>query len=332
MRDPQKISPPPNLTLPSTLIPTDSTAADGKGSRHLTTNEHWKSQIRHALYTSPRFCRAEEGGDDWEATNKEAPAPSTTTVRVYPEDEVPTASSNTGGVRAGGRPKKPKRGVVGGSKATEAPDEWKGPSLGMKAASSMSAGGGSSLGGALAGGGKRRKADDAKVSEPVDAAATAQNAEANSPARGPSATFAPEARVSLNFDVGSGHPVPPLVSRCGSPETPPEKTGRFDGERKPATVMVGDKEVIPLMRDPSVNRRKPPTGHRAALPPGSVIIPSPIKAPPALERQVSNAFITYHTTFSTLAPGLSLRSHEGDSPGTWIRGLLESQPHQELTK
>ena len=102
MRDPQKISPPPNLTLPSTLIPTDSTAADGKGSRHLTTNEHWKSQIRHALYTSPRFCRAEEGGDDWEATNKEAPAPSTTTVRVYPEDEVPTASSNTGGVRAGG--------------------------------------------------------------------------------------------------------------------------------------------------------------------------------------------------------------------------------------
>jgi hypothetical protein len=61
--------------------------ADGVGSRHLTANEHWKSQIRHALYTSPRFTRAEEGEDDWRVSNCDAPAPATTVVRVYPADE-----------------------------------------------------------------------------------------------------------------------------------------------------------------------------------------------------------------------------------------------------
>ena len=33
------------------------------GSRLITHNEHWKSQIRHALYTSGRFCRVPDSPD-----------------------------------------------------------------------------------------------------------------------------------------------------------------------------------------------------------------------------------------------------------------------------
>ena len=76
-------------------------SADGGGSRHLTANEHWKSQIRHALYTSPRFARAEEGEDDWRVSNLDAPAPATTTVRVYPADEP-----KAGPAKPRGRPRK----------------------------------------------------------------------------------------------------------------------------------------------------------------------------------------------------------------------------------
>jgi len=36
------------------------------GSRLITDNEHWKSQIRHALYTSGRFVRNSENSDLWE--------------------------------------------------------------------------------------------------------------------------------------------------------------------------------------------------------------------------------------------------------------------------
>ncbi|KAK9845829.1 hypothetical protein WJX81_003734 [Elliptochloris bilobata] len=35
------------------------------GSRFITHNDHWKSQIRHALYTGDRFVRAAEGADSW---------------------------------------------------------------------------------------------------------------------------------------------------------------------------------------------------------------------------------------------------------------------------
>ena len=58
----------------------------------------------------------------------------------------------------------------------------------------------------------------------------------------------------------------------------------------------------------------------------------PAKPPGAfseLDRQVSSAFVTYHVEHPKELPklrkGLSLQSHEGESPGTWIRGLLESQ-------
>ncbi|GAB4823566.1 hypothetical protein N2152v2_010612 [Parachlorella kessleri] len=38
------------------------------GSRLITSNEHWKSQIRHALYTSDRFQRVPGSNDLWQVT------------------------------------------------------------------------------------------------------------------------------------------------------------------------------------------------------------------------------------------------------------------------
>jgi len=55
----------------------------GKGSRLLTANEHWKSQIRHALYTSPRFKRVDDG-EAWSVSNPEAKAPEPVTVGKRP--------------------------------------------------------------------------------------------------------------------------------------------------------------------------------------------------------------------------------------------------------
>jgi len=52
------------------------------GSRVITANEHWKSQIRHALYTSPRFCRAQNLDDAWCVARGHHDKPATTTVRV----------------------------------------------------------------------------------------------------------------------------------------------------------------------------------------------------------------------------------------------------------
>jgi len=70
------------------LVPTDArpllfSRADGKGSRLLTANEHWKSQIRHALYTSPRFKRVDDG-EAWSVSNPEAKAPEPVTVGKLP--------------------------------------------------------------------------------------------------------------------------------------------------------------------------------------------------------------------------------------------------------
>jgi len=65
--------------------------ADGKGSRLLTANEHWKSQIRHALYTSPRFKRMDDG-EAWSVSNPAASAPAPISVRVYPGDDEAVAA------------------------------------------------------------------------------------------------------------------------------------------------------------------------------------------------------------------------------------------------
>mmetsp|Transcript_29833 Transcript_29833/g.65204 ORF Transcript_29833/g.65204 Transcript_29833/m.65204 type:complete len:484 (-) Transcript_29833:388-1839(-) len=52
------------------------------GSRNITANEHWKSQIRHALYTSARFCRAPNNDDCWSVARGHTEKPATTTVRI----------------------------------------------------------------------------------------------------------------------------------------------------------------------------------------------------------------------------------------------------------
>jgi len=54
----------------------------GGGSRLLTSNEHWKSQVRHALYTSPRFQRDPELEDGWMISPSHMYVPKTTPVMV----------------------------------------------------------------------------------------------------------------------------------------------------------------------------------------------------------------------------------------------------------
>jgi len=64
----------------------------GVGSRLITANEHWKSQIRHALYTSPRFTRHPTLEDGWNVSQGHMYVPTTVTVMVE-EDEVKQAAA-----------------------------------------------------------------------------------------------------------------------------------------------------------------------------------------------------------------------------------------------
>jgi len=72
----------------------------GGGSRLITSNEHWKSQIRHALYTSPRFKRM--GSDDWGVAAGHTVMPDTTVVYVSKDERV-----NAAGALAASRYKAP---------------------------------------------------------------------------------------------------------------------------------------------------------------------------------------------------------------------------------
>ena len=73
------------------------------GSRLITNNEHWKSQIRHALYTSGRFKRVAGSADEWEmAEGFGASAPSTAFIEVFPGEEAgrrPQAAAGTAAAR-----------------------------------------------------------------------------------------------------------------------------------------------------------------------------------------------------------------------------------------
>jgi len=64
--------------------------------------------------------------------------------------------------------------------------------------------------------------------------------------------------------------------------SPPRAAPRLAGG--PVLVMVGDKAVAPAARDRSVNRRKPASGRRAALPHGVV----PMSPPKRVVRRTSN--------------------------------------------
>ena len=76
------------------------------GSRLITSNEHWKSQIRHALYTSGRFRRAPGSTDEWQmAEGFGAGGPSTALIEVsVGEDQRQSAESAArAAARKGGR-------------------------------------------------------------------------------------------------------------------------------------------------------------------------------------------------------------------------------------
>lgn len=64
----------------------------GGASRLITANEHWKSQIRHALYTSPRFRRL--GNEDWGVSPGHQIMPDTTTVLVSRDERRTSALSS----------------------------------------------------------------------------------------------------------------------------------------------------------------------------------------------------------------------------------------------
>ena len=340
-------------------------SADGGGSRHLTANEHWKSQIRHALYTSPRFTRVEEGEDDWRVSNRDAPAPATTTVRVYPADEP-----KAGPARPRGRPRKRKPGSEApaarlaperfieegiarrfGVSEKKAPasvpvppgprpgpvsrppplDARVGPPLGLAASASAA-----NLAKPVA----RVRVDDADAatgnendddafespSEEKEGSSSKEEVTsprgtrraAVSPPRRPFAAANENAPRSAAAAPANASPVggnpPPLVSRGASPDgsagratgatfsaEPPEKraekrvgkapaqaearaTARRLAEPRPVLVMVGDTAVAPAARDRSVNRRKPASGRRAALPHGVV----PTSPPKRVARRASN--------------------------------------------
>ena len=73
----------------------------GNGSRLITANEHWKSQIRHALYTSPRFRRL--GNDDWGVAAGHQVMPDTTTVFVSKAEKRSSATSSAPSSTLGGK-------------------------------------------------------------------------------------------------------------------------------------------------------------------------------------------------------------------------------------
>ncbi|KAK2078102.1 hypothetical protein QBZ16_003970 [Prototheca wickerhamii] len=71
------------------------------GSRLITHNEHWKSQIRHALYTNPRFQRCADDQDAWELTPGRVCAPPSI-VRVLVREDAPDVPDRKEGVGTSG--------------------------------------------------------------------------------------------------------------------------------------------------------------------------------------------------------------------------------------
>ena len=64
------------------------------GSRLITHNEHWKSQIRHALYTSGRFCRVPDSPDLWQVAPTHAHVvPATTVIAISAAEAAESSHS-----------------------------------------------------------------------------------------------------------------------------------------------------------------------------------------------------------------------------------------------
>jgi len=101
--------------------------------------------------------------------------------------------------------------------------------------------------------------------------------------------------------------LPRLVSRDSSlePDSSPEPDGEHENkvDDKPVIVMVGNKAVVPKGRDIAHNRRKPPEGHRAAMPSGAIpdawnSVECGAGATTGFIYHPSNRFITYHIGLS----------------------------------
>ena len=295
----------------------------------------------------------EEGEDDWRVSNRDAPAPATTTVRVYPGDEP-----KVGSAKPRGRPRKRKPGSeasasrLGPERFIEEETARRFGRLGKKATASVAV-----LPGPRPGPVSRPPPRDARVglaasasaanlAKPVarvrdddehaaagnendDAAFDSPPKEASSskeevtspPPRRPFATADENAPRSAAPAPANASPVggtsPPFVSRAVSLEespgratgtdaaeplekgarvgkapnqaaakrargSPPRAAPRLAGG--PVLVMVGDTAVAPAARDRSVNRRKPASGRRAALPHGV----HPISPPKRVVRRTSN--------------------------------------------
>jgi len=256
----------------------------GKGSRLLTANEHWKSQIRHALYTSPRFKRVDDG-EAWSVSNPAAAAPAPTSVRVYPGDDEAVAAQR---MHDREEHKKEKAALRQHRDDTA-----------VSAPSAPSA---------------RKRRISTVSSDGDDASDTPSPHRRSAKRRQPLAevTEADQLAAMANpwrkrDDAGRLHralrraqadrTLPRLVSRDSSPEPDTE-----DEEKdKPVIVMVGNKAVVPKGRDAAHNRRKPTGGHRAAMPSGTNLERlgnlcgvGGCQATSGFIYHPSNEFITYH--------------------------------------
>ena len=259
-----------------------SAPADGKGSRLLTANEHWKSQIRHALYTSPRFKRVDDG-EAWSVANPHAAAPEPISVRVYPGDDEAVAAQR---MHDREEHKKEKAAL------RQHRDD-----IAVSAPSAPAA----------------RKRRISTVSSDGDDASDTPSPHRRAKRRQPLAevTEADQLAAMSNpwrkrDDAGRLHralrraqadrTLPRLVSRDSSPEPDTE-----DEEKdKPVIVMVGNKAVVPKGRDAAHNRRKPTGGHRAAMPSGTNLehlgnlCGGGCQSTSGFIYHPSNEFITYH--------------------------------------
>lgn len=263
----------------------------GKGSRLITANEHWKSQIRHALYTSPRFSRI-QGGDDWSVSNGGGEMPKTTLVRV-----PTTATSTTAAVKevkeveqrprrkaslgvavavrgeeailgASGSPRgSPKRAGAGHSVRKEgSPDARRKRSrLGAGSTSSPQASEVLEMGGT----GTPMPGGSTQTRWPLsEVAGLAAAAMLEASLDGSGSVYALKQRDMTHLDniqkgasggsTGASPPDSSSPSRCGSP-TPSTSI----------VVTVGCRTIVPKARDPSRNRRKPAQGLQAAMPSGN---------------------------------------------------------------
>jgi len=256
----------------------------GKGSRLLTANEHWKSQIRHALYTSPRFKRVDDG-EAWSVSNPAAAAPAPISVRVYPGDDEAVAAQRMHD-REEHKKEKAALRQHRDDTAVSAPSA---PSARKRRISTVSSDGddASDTPSPHRRSAKRRQ-PLAEVTEADQLAAMAN------PWRKRDDT----GRLHRALRRAQGdRTLPRLVSRDSSPEPDTE-----DEEKdKPVIVMVGNKAVVPKGRDAAHNRRKPTGGHRAAMPSGTNLEHlgnlcgvGGCQSTSGFIYHPSNEFITYH--------------------------------------